>query len=266
MPKKFFTVLSAALLVAALLMTISPVAAITNGVPDGDAHPYVVMIIFDDASGPAWRCTGTLLSPTVVLTAGHCSFEAVTARVWTDNDLTDNAEYPFGGTTSVEGTPIAHPNFNGTLPIPNTSDVGVVILDEPINLPTYGTLAPLGFLDTLATRRGQQNTIFTSVGYGLQSVVPDLQRDPIRYVGTSNLVSLRSKLTDGYNLHLGSDPGKGKGTGGTCNGDSGGPTFYGSTNMVVAVTSFGLNTNCVGADFSYRLDIAYSQNWVLSFL
>ena len=46
---------------------------ITNGVPDGAAHPAVVLIVMDIAGSPAFRCSGTLLSPTVVLTAGHCT-------------------------------------------------------------------------------------------------------------------------------------------------------------------------------------------------
>ena len=48
-------------------------------------------------------------------------------------------------------------------------------------------------------------------------------------------------------------------TGGTCFGDSGGPTFDITTpqiadqNIIVAVTSFGLNYNC-NASGSYRID------------
>jgi secreted trypsin-like serine protease len=44
-------------------------------------------------------------------------------------------------------------------------------------------------------------------------------------------------------------------TGGTCFGDSGGPTFDNTnSNLVVAVTSFGESPNCGGIGGVYRLD------------
>ena len=42
-----------------------------------------------------------------------------------------------------------------------------MILDQPIALPEYGSLALPGGLDDLATRRGQQDLTFTASGYGL---------------------------------------------------------------------------------------------------
>ena len=66
--------------------------AITDGEPDGEGHPHVGLLIFDyefpDGSiRPAWRCSGTLLSSKVVLTAGHCTDGASGARLWLDSDL-----------------------------------------------------------------------------------------------------------------------------------------------------------------------------------
>jgi secreted trypsin-like serine protease len=127
-------------------------------------------------------------------------------------------------------------------------------------------LPELGFLDGLATRRGTQEVEFTVVGYGLQEVKPNLQQDRVRYRGTSQLVNLRSALTDGFNLHSTNSPGKGTGGSGTCFGDSGGPVFYGDSNVIVGITSFGLNANCKGADFAYRTDIANAQDFILGFL
>src|SRR5438034_897020 len=48
---------------------------ITDGTLDGNAHPAVVLIIMDIAGKPAFRCSGTIIAPKLVLTAGHCAGE-----------------------------------------------------------------------------------------------------------------------------------------------------------------------------------------------
>ena len=97
--------------------------AITNGQPDGNNHPYVGLIIFDAYNPdvgyvtPLWRCSGALIAPDVVLTAGHCTDGADAARVWFDEDVTyDNVPfplYPYGGRGSgaIEGTPYTNPDY-----------------------------------------------------------------------------------------------------------------------------------------------------------
>ena len=71
--------------VVTVLALAVPVAAITRGgAPDDGEHPYVGLMVADDADGnPLWRCSGTLISPTVFVTAGHCT-EAPAARatIW----------------------------------------------------------------------------------------------------------------------------------------------------------------------------------------
>ena len=264
MSRKVFVILAVMTLV---LVTVIPVTAITYGEPDEDGHPYVGLVVFDDAEGPAWRCSGTLLSPTVFLTAGHCTDGAVAARIWFESEVTDPA-YPFGGGTSVEAAEIhTHPGWDWFATFPNTSDLGIVILEEEVNLDEYGALLEIGVLDELATRRGLQDIIVRTVGYGLQEVRPFLRIELVRYTATSMIVNLRSALTDGYNLHTSNNPGQGQGTGGSCFGDSGGPIFYPEdSNMVVAVVSFGLNANCKGADFGYRTDIENARAFILPFL
>ena len=54
-------------------------------------------------------------------------------------------------------------------------------------------------------------------------------------------------------------------TGGTCFGDSGGPNFIGTSNVVGGVTSFGLNGNCAGTGGVYRVDQPDDLNWLKTF-
>ena len=52
------------LLLVLSLSTFVSASAVTDGNLDGDGHPYVGLLIFDRNGSPAWRCSGTLLSPT----------------------------------------------------------------------------------------------------------------------------------------------------------------------------------------------------------
>jgi len=144
--------------------------------------------------------------------------------------------------------------------------VGVVMLDQAILLPEYGQLPAPGTLDGLATARGTLDTEFTPSGYGLTLRVREnsaLSNVSFRsrLMAKSTLVNLNSALNGGYNLQT---HGNGTGRGGTCSGDSGGPVFLGSaeSNLIVAVTSFGLNSLCRGVDFSYRIDRQEVLDWI----
>jgi secreted trypsin-like serine protease len=278
----------AALLFAAAAATATSSYAITgNWVEDFD-HPFVGLVVFYDAAGQfIWRCSGSLISPTKFVTAGHCADTAegaASARVYFQQDagvhfdpatqhdpVTGYPDTCASGTlgkvcaTSKKIYNYGFANFAG---FPNTHDVGVLILDQKISLPEYGQLPKAGALDGYATARGTNDLIFTSSGYGLtlhvqdQSALSNLSFRE-RLMAESTLVNTVSAYTDGYNLQL---QGNGDGRGGTCSGDSGGPVFIGpfSSNQIVAVTSFGLNALCRGTDFSYRLDRQEVLDWINS--
>src|SRR3954452_1039485 len=56
------------------VVLVAGAGAITNGVPDGNGHPEVGALLAQQAfSDGTWEeCTGTLIAPTVFLTAAHC--------------------------------------------------------------------------------------------------------------------------------------------------------------------------------------------------
>ena len=235
-------------------------SAITDGELDGEGHPYVGLMVAQLADGtPLWRCSGTLLSPTLFLTAGHCT-EAPAAHIeiWFDADVESGIPangYPFTG--DVGGTPYTHPQYN-----PNAFylfDLGVVVLDEPFPMADYGVLPQLNQLNTLKTRRGLQDVTFTAVGYGLQQINPVfVQSARVRMLARPHLIQINGGIVGDFSLMLSNN----HSTGGTCFGDSGGPNFIDRTNVIGGVTSFGLNGNCAGTGGVYRVDKADYLNWL----
>ena len=266
--KKFTLIISIVLILTLILA--GTAFAITDGELDGEDHPNVVLLIMDVGGEPTWRCSATLLSPTVVLTAGHCTSnypdEPFTGmRIFTESDVQngDNT-YPYaGGPNSIEAAEwYAHPLYE-TAPF-LYHDVGVVILEEPYYLDEYGVLPEVDQLDQLKTRRGRQNTTFTAVGYGLQQINPVfVQSEKIRMVAEPRLIQINVPgFTGDFSLLLSNN----HSTGGTCFGDSGGPNFLGDSNVVAGVTSFGINGNCAGTGGVFRMDRQNVLDFVSLFL
>jgi hypothetical protein len=249
-----------------LLFIFTPTLAVIWGQPDGDSHPYVGLAVFDVDGIPSHRCSGTLLNETVFLTAGHCTHGTSGARVWFENPVTD-PNYPFSGGTVVDGKPYTHGDFDNFADFPNTHDVGVVILDEPVIMFEYGSLPNEGQVNELRPPTGPPGQV-TIVGYGFQGTVPDPNQPEAileRYFGNPMVKELNSAITGEYNIHLTSDPGKrqgGDGFGGACFGDSGGPAFFYNSNIIAGVGSYVLNQHCVGAGFYFRVDTDDARNFL----
>ena len=253
-----------AMLVLILAVGALPAAAITGGELDKQGHPNVGLMIAEIDGVPQWRCSGTLIAPRVFLTAGHCVGDGATAaRVWFDTDLTDNPEYPYGGETSIEGTPVPHPLYLWGGDDPH--DVGLVILDqavtdiEPAALPDPDLLAQLK-KDRILEGGYKEGVYFRSVGYGgtLASwPPPELAFDLVRRVSESEYVALTQ-----VHLHLSQKAVFDES--GSCFGDSGGPVFWvdpEGNEIIVAVTSSG-DGQCVATGLNYRVDIPYMLQWI----
>jgi len=251
---------------AATLTFVIPVGAITNGELDGNRHPAVVLLLMEVKGQPAFRCSGTLLSPTVLLTAGHCAGEPGEfsgMRVFTESDVENgDNNYPFAGPNSVEAvTWSAHPLFKEATFF--LHDVGVVVLQSPgvkLKRGSYGVLPAEDELDSLHPRA---STVFTSVGYGVQRINPAfVTAERIRMFAQPHLLQINTGFTGDFSLLLSNN----HSTGGTCFGDSGGPNFLGTSNVIAGVTSFGLNGTCGGTGGVFRLDRGNVLDFVNSFL
>jgi hypothetical protein len=268
--------LFAGLAMSALLA--APAAAITGNFTEDFEHTYVGLVAFYDEDGEfLHRCSGALLSPTIFLTAGHCTDDADSARIWFHqdvgsgydavNDIADPATgYPYfcieGDPLCVESDELYNRGFDDFAGFPETSDVGIIVLDSAITFETeFAILASPHSLDYLATkeRRGAGPSV-TFTGYGVSDIRPAQLSFRERLEATGFIVNVRNQNTAGFNIQVSTNVGGGQG--GTCFGDSGGPILWDDTNIVLAVNSFVINGNCAGLGFGYRVDTEAVYAWI----
>ena len=294
---KYLTGAAAGIAGALLLTPLSPASAIVEGSPDEGEHPYVGQLLFyvpeaqdsrfDDPGG--WfNCTGTLIDEDTVVTAGHCTYATGVegevpenplyggTDVWfTTEEVPDYSILPPSSTFAPDGnderyeawstildasddwseveSTFTHPQYVDSQFL--LHDLGVLELSEPIELKEYGQLPEENYLNKYYSKRAKQRGLFESVGYGLEGSGPKssfggdtrrkADRKLVSFKGAYGLKNIAVKFSHN--------------NGGTCFGDSGGPTFDITTkkiseqNIIVAVTSFGMNYNCT-ASGSYRID------------
>jgi V8-like Glu-specific endopeptidase len=243
--------LAALAVVVAGLATVSPAAAITNGSLDGNRHPSVGGLVSPTQySDGTWiYCSATLISPTVVLTAAHCGEEGEAVTVTFDTAYTD-------GDKVYTGTFHADPAYPGNQS--DAHDIAVVVLDKAVKGITPSSLPEAGSLSALPA-----DQLFTSVGYGAYEVTNSpgghqyLYND-VRMVATGTLNSTNKTW-----LRISMNPSTGDG--GTCYGDSGGPNFLGTTDVIAAITITG-DAICRATNVDYRLDTASARDFLSQYV
>jgi len=239
--------LALTLLLASLAMAI-PASAITYGSPDGDAHPNVGGLVAPVAySDGTWiYCSGTLISPTVFLTAAHCGDAAVErVRVTFDKAYVD-------GDQVYAGTFYANPAYTQNQSDPN--DLAVVVFDKAIRAIAPARLPAAGSLSNLPSDQK-----FTSVGYGAYAFSRGgFLYDDVRMVATGTLFTINSAW-----LRISMNPTLGDG--GTCYGDSGGPNFLGTTDIIAATTITG-DAACRSTNVDYRLDTTSARAFLAGYM
>ena len=220
---------------------------IINGTPDtSEEHQAVVFLLVISAHG-AWSCSGTLITPTVVMTAGHCVVASNGSAI-KPQDATVYFGNVVGGAMmerAVAGV-YPHPQYQPIVPVPN--DIALLALAEtaPDSIVPIPPLPP-----ELGLTQDDIGTQVEYAGFGLDENGNSGRK--LHVFGTVDVIcgnqggcplsmvpsSFCAKMDDG----------------GTCSGDSGGPAFVvrDAVEYVAGITSYG-DWRCTSYGCSTKVD------------
>lgn len=240
--------------------------AITYGSADGNAHPYVGALVAADWLRPGQKdvlCSGTLISPTVYLTAAHCTSYLESLGI---SQVCVSFDEQFSSKAKLySGRMYTHPGYPGNEH--DSLDIAVVVLDQPVKGIAPARLPSAGMFDAMKAAGTLSHQLFTNVGYGGQERTIDSGGPVVAYLDSREVsVSSFDALNDTY-LRLSQNAATGDQ--GTCYGDSGGPQFLGAgaseTNIVVSTTITG-DSQCVATNVDYRLDTPSARDFLARFV
>jgi len=258
------------------LGTATPAWAIIWGEIDTDnRYPYVGAVVgmeSPETGQPFVFCSGSLIHPRVLLTAGHATHSLET--YFSQGLITlDDVRVSFGQnsldpkTWLVVKEVVTHPGFQpGLVPKDDAFDVGMLILEKPVRKIAPAILPDAGLLDVLKAagelREGSEGgSRLTVVGYGRtlsfpppETIPPDGLR---RFADSEYLGLLDAWIVTSRN--------QATGDGGTAYGDSGGPTLWTDPvtglDILVGITSWG-DPEKVAMTFKYRVDTPQTLDFI----
>jgi secreted trypsin-like serine protease len=224
-----------------------------EGIVNGEETNYEsftgVIALYLSLGTSGAMCTGTLIDPRVILTAGHCVYgpgdgiDAIThpedLMILGGPDLNDQPNiiyYP-----DVEAV-VKHPEWGGQITF-NSVDLAMVKLKDPLTTTEMYRVRESDDFDVGTTGK--------IVGYGLSSSA-DQNSSGIHRMGDTHV---QNKLAHYINL---GDPA------GTCSGDSGGPffTMVDGYWQVTGVTSLGLSGECDPYSGNVDVNVVMYRGWV----
>jgi trypsin len=239
----------------------APSPEVIGGTPVAQGgFPYAVFIQAATGGGAFQACTGSVIAPTVILTAAHCVFANTTGPL-----LAASAFSVVTGTVNrPSGTPPANvvavhpdPYFN---PTTLQNDAAILVLNAP-------TAAPVVTLATSASAAlYAANTVVSYAGWG--ETVADVGSSAATQLqsGTASVLP-NSTCQSAVEFH----PGVTLCVGGpsyrpaTCHGDSGGPLVANTAAgpVQIGITSYSAAAGC-GIAPDYFTRVSSIVNWVAS--
>ena len=225
------------------------------GEPDDAQHPYSGQLLRFENGEALGGCSGTLVSPTVFITAGHCAIRKQ-----------QNPGMDLWVTFESEWTKTSPPTdrYRVAYAVASTDlDLGVEVLAETATGIPLARLATAGTLDTLMAST-REHPPLTLVGYG-QGGAPYL--DPVqtwiestRQAGDSDLIRVGDDVvqTRADASHQG-----GPSTG--CAGNSGGGLFLPGTDTLTGIATLA-DAMCITYGLGTRLDSPRAREFLGRFV